>query len=313
MRRVCISNDIEVTDIEKEILGNEISRENYDATIYLAWNEKINNVFFDKFKSLRAVVRCGVGYDNVDVKEAQKRGIKVCIIPDYGVHEVAQSAAAFIFAKYRNIYEYNCLSKQNYLSEKWQLPNKSIQRANLIKVGVIGAGRIGSVLIRLCKSFGFDVLFYDPYVSQGYEKVLECKRVNVLNDLLKASDFISIHVPCNNETVGMINKEFLKNMKKGSTIVNTARGNLIEDYKSLEKALDSKEISNVYLDVLKTEPPLRCSFLDKWLSGYYSNRVIINPHTSFYSEQSFEEMRRKACTTAVDILDNKDPYCEVES
>ena len=95
MHRVCISKDIEITNVEKELLGNEISQENPDAEVYLAWNEKIDSVFFDKYKLLKAVVRYGVGYDNVDIKEAQRRQIKVCIVPDYGIHEVAQSSAAF--------------------------------------------------------------------------------------------------------------------------------------------------------------------------------------------------------------------------
>lgn len=312
MHRVCISNDINITSVEVEILGDEISRNNTGAEVYLAWNERINDAFFDKRKSLKAVVRYGVGYDNVDVSEANKRNIKVCIVPDYGVHEVAQTAAAFIFEKTRNIYDYDRASRANYNSQVWQIPNKQIKRVSSLKVGVIGAGRIGSTLIRLCRSFGYQVSFYDPYVCKGYEKVLGCDRASSLADLLRESDFVSVHVPCNSETLGMIDKEFIKNIKHGSSLINTARGNLIKDYSILEKALDNHVISNVFLDVLKLEPPKRCSLLDKWENGCYNNRLVINPHTSFYSQQSFIEMRRRGCETAINILMGLEPYCEVK-
>ena len=312
MHRVCISKDIEITNVEKELLGNEISQENPDAEVYLAWNEKIDSVFFDKYKLLKAVVRYGVGYDNVDIKEAQRRQIKVCIVPDYGIHEVAQSSAAFIIEKSRNLYEYDEESRKNYLTSRWQRPKQNIQRISSLKIGIIGAGRIGSMLINLCNSFGYQVSFYDPYVAKGYEKVLQCNRKNNLHDLLKKSDFISIHVPCNEETSDMINEDFISNMKKGASLINTARGNLVKSYSILENALDSGTISNIFLDVLKPEPPHKCSFFDKWKSGCYNNRLIINAHTSFYSEQSFDEMRRKACNTALAVLSGAEPYCEVK-
>ena len=311
MNRVFVSEHIKETEVEQTILGKELTRTNQNALVYLAWNEKIDSNFFDAFPHLKAVIRYGVGYDNVDVKEATRRNIKVCIVPDYGVDEVAQTAAAVIIEKSRNIYKYNKLSKLRYQTKTWQVPDESIRRTSTLKVGIVGAGRIGSKVLKYCKSFGFDVSFYDPYVAPGYEKVLECKRTKCVKDILSKSDFISLHVPCNEETRGMVDIEFLKSMKNGSSLINTARGDLISDYRDLEYAIDNKLLSFVYLDVLKTEPPQSHSFLDKWKNGQYQDRVVINPHTAFYSQESFVEMRTKACESAISIINNHDPYCEV--
>ena len=311
MNRVFVSEHIKETEVEQTILGKELTRTNQNALVYLAWNEKIDSNFFDAFPHLKAVIRYGVGYDNVDAKEAARRNIKVCIVPDYGVDEVAQTAAAIIFERSRNIYKYNEISKQRYQTDTWQVPDEKIKRTSTVKVGIIGAGRIGSKALKYCKSFGFDVSFYDPYVAPGYEKVLECKRDVCIEDILSKSDFISLHVPCNKETRGMVDAQFLANMKEGSSLINTARGDLINDYEDLERYLDKGLLSFVYLDVLKSEPPQRNSFLDKWRSGRYQEKVLINPHTAFYSQESFIEMRTKACESAMSIINNQAPYCEV--
>jgi lactate dehydrogenase-like 2-hydroxyacid dehydrogenase len=313
MSLISFSEDIEITEIEKKILGSKIAKGNSEqkAIVHMAWNENIDKKFMENRPDLKAVIRYGVGYNNVDISEAKKRGIKVCIVPDYGVEEVAQSAVSFIVSHARNISGYNQEAKERYLKNTWQKINSKVKRISQQTVCIIGVGRIGSSASLLCKAFGFNVILYDPYVSRGYEKVLGIKRCETIKEALEQSDYVTIHVPSNNNK-GMINEKFIKNMKDGAVLVNTARGELVKDLDCIQDGIETNKLSAVYLDVLEQEPPIRHEFLDKWRDGFYGPRVVINPHTSFYSDKSFIEMRTKACMSALAILENKEPYCEVK-
>jgi phosphoglycerate dehydrogenase-like enzyme len=214
MSLISFSEDIEITWVESSILGSKIAkgRNKDEISIHMAWNEKIDSKFMDQRPNLKAIVRYGVGYNNVDVNEANKRGIKVCIVPDYGVEEVAQTAASFIVSHARNIIEYDHQSKNRYLTNTWQKTDSRVKRISDQTVCIVGVGRIGSTAALLCKAFGFNVIFYDPYVNRGYEKVLGIQRSDSLELALKKSDYVSVHVPSNNNK-GMIDEQFLMSMK----------------------------------------------------------------------------------------------------
>ena len=130
-----------------------------------------------------------------------------------------------------------------------------MRRTAKIKIGIIGAGRIGSSVIRKLNSIGFRCSFYDPYVKVGYEKVLQCERNEDLNELLKQSDIISIHTPATAETIGMIDEKFIEKMKKGSSLVNTARGSIIKNIDIIYKSLINNQLDCIAFDVLPEEPP----------------------------------------------------------
>lgn len=313
MSLISFSKDIDITWVEDSMLGSMIAKgyNKDEIIIHMAWNEIIDSDFMDQRPNLKAIIRYGVGYNNVDVKEANKRGIKVCIVPDYGVEEVAQTAVSFILSHARNINGYDRQSRKNYLSSNWQRTNPKVKRISDQTVCIVGVGRIGSTAALLCKALGFNVIFYDPFVNRGYEKVLGIERVDSLKSALQKSDYVSIHVPSNNNK-GMIDEAFLMKMKENSVLVNTARGELIKDLGCVQKAIETKKLSAVFLDVLATEPPVQHDFLDNWKNEVYGSRVIINPHTSFYSDKSFIEMRTKACLSAISILKDEEPYCEVK-
>ena len=125
MSLVKFSKDIEITCVEKDILGNCICLDDDLNTevVYMAWNEIIDADFMKSRPNLKAIIRYGVGYNNVNVDEAARRGIKVCIVPDYGVKEVAQTAVSYIFSHARGIIEYDHDAKKNYLNGEWQKVN----------------------------------------------------------------------------------------------------------------------------------------------------------------------------------------------
>ena len=183
-----------------------------------------------------------------------------------------------------------------------------MKRLNKLSLGIIGLGRIGGSIAKKFLPFSTNVGFYDPYISNGYEKVFGIKRYTSLSDLLKSSDIVSINTPLNNETKGMINEEFLNHMQKGSYLINLSRGPIVKNNLPILKKLISNDLEGYATDVWINEPPLEKDELyllwknnNKSLEG----RLIVNPHTSYYSEEALYESRSKACITCLDIINNK--------
>lgn len=286
---------------EKDILGDLVGTEvNEDTEILLVWHEDIDEKYISGLKSLRGVQRYGVGYDTLDLDLLKSKGIIACNNPDYGVEEVADTAVAMILNFARGIFTYNQSAKK-YFDDWQENVNPQIKRTSETRVGVIGAGRIGSSVLLKCRDLRFKTCFYDPYKERGHEKMLGAERVESLEELLAQSDIVSIHTPLNHETKGIINSEFLSQMKEGSSLVNTARGGLFENLDILYDHLMNDQNANMAIDVLPEEPPKSGKLIDAWRNSNESinSRLIINPHTSYYSQESYLEIRRKAAENAL--------------
>jgi len=313
---ILITDYIIKPNVEKSILGNKLlsyKKENFKKTkILLVWHQRIDNEYLSNFPNLELIVRYGVGYDQIDLKACKKRQILVCNTPDYGTDEVSDTALAMIMSFTRGIYEYNTIAKT--LPTNWQENTiKGIKRTSEINVGIVGAGRIGSALILKLNSIGFQTSFYDPYVRTGYEKVLRSNKFDDLNKFLKQSDIVSLHCPLNNNTKGIVDDNFLSLMKAKSFLINTARGGLIDSLERIYDFLKKEKIMGVGFDVLPEEPPCINNLLIKqWLNDKkYDHRIIINPHTAYYSNQSYTEMRRKASINALRYIKGLDVYNKV--
>lgn len=305
--KVYITDYIKDPYIEKNILGDLLQDYINDEVGYLmVWHEKIDENFINQFPNLKGIVRYGVGFDKIDLKICKEKNICFCNTPDYGTEEVSNTAVCMIMDSSRKVFEYNQLAK-NIKNSTWQENTISrIRRNNKIKVGIIGAGRIGSSVILKLNSLNFKTYFYDPYVNWGYEKILNTTRIYNLENLLNDCDIITLHCPLNESTKGMINKHFLNSMKRGSSLVNTARGELICDLNLLFDYIENEEIYSVYLDVLPDEPPKKSKLIQHWRSNSkLSPRIIINPHTAYYSKDSFEEMRTKAAQNILRMINNE--------
>ena len=312
--KVYITDYIKNPYVEKKILGKYLSlKKNKNIEVLLVWHEHINKEYCKYFPNLKGVIRYGVGYDNIDTVYLNKKNILFCNTPDYGVDEVADTALAAIlnFNRMINMYDINLKNKKSKYFNQWQENTlKSIKRINKANVGVIGAGRIGSSVLKKCKYLGFNCSFYDPYVPSGFEKTINVNRVNSLNELLNISDYISIHIPLNKKTNNFINEEFIANMKKDSSLINTARGGLLKNLEIIYNALKNNQIQNVFLDVLPEEPPsLNEKLLKAWINNedWLLGRLIINPHSSYFSKEAFKEMRKKAAENAFRIVKNQIP------
>lgn len=311
MSKVFITDYIKYPNVEKNILGPYLSAKlTNKVEVLLVWNKIIDKAFIDSLPKLRAIIRYGAGYDNIDINYATKRKIFVCNVPDYGIDEVSDTALAMILNISRGITEYNNFMQSNlYMNWEGKYIQKIARNSN-ITLGVIGAGRIGSSVILKANYLKYNTVFYDPYKEKGYEKILSSIRMESIKELLKVSDIISFHVPLTNETKGMVNKEFISQLKDGASIVNTSRGKVISNLDIIYDSLKSKKLSNIAFDVLPKEPPSESKLSKAWLmrESWIVGRVIINPHSAFYSKQSFREMREKASLNALRVLAKMKPF-----
>ena len=305
---VAITDHIQNFSIEKEILGNFFENEiSNKTTILLVWHKLIDEEFLLKYPSVRALVRYGVGYDNIDLDFCKKKNIIVANTPDYGIDEVSDSAIAMILYLTRKIGCLETLAKENenyWLGKEFDL---KMRRLNNLSLGVIGLGRIGGSIVKKFLSFSKNIGFYDPYIPNGVEKVYGIKRYQKIEDILKISDIISVNTPLNNETNGMINEDFLNLMKKGSYLINVSRGPIVKSKDIILEKLMSKHLEGYGTDVWTHEPPLtRDKLNNEWKKNndFLKGRVIVNPHTAYFSEEAIIESRTKACSTCLDIINN---------
>lgn len=259
----------------------------------------------DTLERCKVLVRCGVGFDNVDLAAAGAHGIMVCNVPDYGVDEVADHAIALMLACNRGIvladhalretlapWNYHAVAPQFRLSES--------------TMGIIGLGRLGTATAMRAKAFKMRVLAFDPYVPDGHDKAIGVQMVG-LDQLLQESDIVSLHVPLTTETQHMIDATALAKMKRTAILVNTARGAVVNT-DALAAALESGRIAGAGLDVLPIEPPQAdMPIIRLWQRRDARINLVITPHCAFYSESGLFEMRSKAAREVARVLRGESP------
>jgi C-terminal binding protein len=257
----------------------------------------------ERLKHCKLIVRCGVGYDNVDWRLARQRGIAVANVPDYGTEEVADSAIGMALALARGVTLFNSRLRDR-CGEWLYTQGAPIWRLRGRVFGIVGLGRIGGAAALRAKALGMDVAFYDPYVPDGRDKSLGVRRVETLDALLAEAHVLSMHCPLTSETQHMINAGTIGKMKRGSFLVNTARGGVV-DVTAIPEAIRSGQLAGAAIDVLEEEPPpddhpLLVAWRDPGHPAYH--RLIVNPHIAFYSEEGLLDMRTKgteACRRAL--------------
>ena len=249
----------------------------------------------------KVMSRYGVGYDNVDIDAATKKGIWVARVPDYSIEDVSDQALALLMGCVRKV----AYKDRMIRNGKWNLHDD--QPCHRIKDSVLGLLGYGAIARRVHeKTIGFGlakVLVYDPYVDD--EKIIECGGVPAdLSTVLASSDYISVHVPLADNTRGMIGKEQLQLMKKSAILINTSRGAVLNEA-DVAEALASDRITGAGLDVFETEPLSTGSPLRKL------DNVILSDHTGWYSEESKEELKTKAALNIVAVLKGGKPVYPV--
>ena len=229
------------------------------------------------------VSRIGAGYDTIDTEACARHGVWVANSPDYGVGEVATHALGLALAVARNI----VACHRDIAAGNWHyLSSGRLTRPREMTLGIVGLGRIGKRMAQISRDVFRRVVAYDPYLIDGDFPVF-VERVPTLHALARASEVVSLHTPLTKETRGMIDAAFFAAMPRGGYVLNTARGAVV-DVPSLVDALDSGHLAGAGLDVLPVEPVPR----DSRLVGH--PRVVLTPHSAFYSVEGEQELRRKA-------------------
>jgi D-3-phosphoglycerate dehydrogenase len=244
--------------------------------------------------SCRGIVRYGVGVESVDLDAAARAGIWVAYVPDYGTDIVALHAVTLLLAALRRLPAADATVKGG----EWGLAHlRPLHAPPALTVGIVGFGRIGRRSAQLLRPFGFSLLAHDPHVD--VTSVERDVRAASFDDLLRASDAVTLHVPGRADRRPLLGREQLARLKPGAVLVNTARGSLV-DQGALVEGLRRGTPSFAALDVFEPEPP-GAAFAE------VAQRVILTPHMAWYTEESELDLRLKAAREALRILEGTAP------
>jgi lactate dehydrogenase-like 2-hydroxyacid dehydrogenase len=252
----------------------------------------------------RIFVTPSVGFDRIDTAYWGGRGVPVCNVPDYGTMEVADHAIALMLSLMKGITFHTRELKADVRGNWRPALNPFGKRLSACVFGVVGLGRIGTAAALRAKAFGMDVVFFDPYLENGRDLALGIRRAVTLTDLFAQSDVVSLHLPLSAETRNLIDADVLGQSKPGLVLINTARGPLV-DLDALQDALRSGRVQAAGLDVLTTEPPdPDHPLIAAWTSGepWVDHRLVITPHSAFFTPESVYDMRYKGGEVALAYL-----------
>jgi D-3-phosphoglycerate dehydrogenase len=288
-------NDIEVVDCNNKS-DEELKKELIDADAMMFCFREITSSFLESASKCKVASRYGIGVDNIDIKKCTELGIVVTNIPDYCLEEVSDHAIGMILSLNRRINDHsNMVKGGGWYDLDLNIP---VQRLSESVLGIVGFGRIGKTISNRISALGIKCIAYDPLLNPG-DKIGHVEIVS-FDDLLKLSDFITVHVPLNNQTHHLFSKKEFSRMKNNAILVNCARGGLIDE-KSASQALSNGQIGGIGLDVIEDTSKSPSSPL------FENSNVIITPHTAFFSKAANQELQRRTAEEIVRVIKNKKP------
>ncbi len=284
--------DVEVTDdVTVENLKSKI-KDCDGASIRIA---KLPGEVIEEAKNLKIISRHGVGYDNIDLKKAKEKDVKIAITANANAITVAEHVMFVLLniAKRKDLYDKTV--RNGNFKDRNKLPKMiEIWKKNFL---IMGFGRIGKSLIKRCLGFEMNVFVYDPFVEKEKIEELGGKKVNNLEEAVQTMDVISLHMPLTDKTENLINYDLLKTMKKNCIIINAARGGIIHE-EDLNKALNENLIFGAAVDVFKKEPPDNNNPLLK------NEKVFLSPHTAAFTDECMTRMGKETIQNLIDFFDN---------
>ncbi len=297
--------EVEVSDFDGVLPREQLLEKikGMDAILSLL-TDKVNAEFFDAAGlQLKIIANYAVGYDNIDVPEAKKRGIIVTNTPDVLTESVAEHAIALMFALAHRIVE----------ADQFMRDGKYIGWAPMLflgndlagkTLGLVGLGRIGAAVARrLEKGFDMKIMYFDVNRNEDLEKEYGLMYAD-LQTVLRKADFVSIHVPLLPATKHLIREEQLKMMKKGAYLVNTSRGPVVDE-KALVEALKNGIIKGAGLDVYEEEPKMAPGLAEL-------NNVVITPHTASATEETRGAMSELAAKNIIEVLEGREALTPIK-
>ncbi len=297
---------IDITAYKSDITSAK--GEDYGAEVISIFiNSQLRKETLDKFTNLKLVLTRSTGFDHIDIDECKRRGIKLCNVPDYGDNTVAEFTFFLILSLLRGINLTRSVSANTAPGD--ELEGKTI--------GIVGVGRIGTKVAKIANAFGMKILYNsrknNPLVdSIGGSKV-------ELKELLNSSNVVTLHVPLTKDTYHLINKDNIKYMKKGSYLVNTSRGAVVETEAIIE-GIESKTLAGAALDVIEGEEfagkemeiirkgenydLIKLALEDSILKKY--DNVILTPHIAYNTHEALERIIDETLENLSNMLKGKE-------
>lgn len=287
--------DYELVRLNGSAQHNLIAELDGADALLVQWAQIDRNVI-DSLTRCKVISRYGIGVDMVDLKAAAERGIPVANVADYCIDEVSTHTLAFLLMLNRHIR----VQHNHVRSGKWAgMPGGAPSRLSEQTLGVVGLGNIGRAVVQKAKGFGLTIIGYDPYLSDEQAAALGIENVG-WEDLLRRSDYLTLHCPLTEETRHLVNAAAFAQMKPTAYLINMARGPVV-DQQALYEALTTGQIAGAALDVLEQEPP------DPSDALLQLDNVIITPHSSSWSTESSLQLRRGVVQNVVDALQGRQP------
>ena len=263
MKKVLVSDNLSSKGIEilektpgvEVVVDTNLSPEDLKRTIgdyhglAIRSATKVTADIIDTADNLRVIGRAGIGLDNVDIKAATKRGIVVMNAPEGNMTTTAEHAVSMMLSLSRNIPQATASMKAG----KWEKKKFMGRELSDKTLGIVGLGRIGSIVADRAKGLRMNVIGYDPFISEERVHEMGIEQVS-LDELFARSDYITLHIPRSEETRNLINKAAFEKMKQGVMIINCARGGIVNE-KDLYEAIKGGKVSGAALDVFEQEPP----------------------------------------------------------
>lgn len=268
-----------------------------DARALLVQYAPITDPVLAALPALRVVSRYGTGYDNVDIEAATRHGVWVSNVPVYGTDEVAIHCYTLMLACVRGLSYYDAARRRG----EWPISAVILPHPDELSVGVIGAGRIGRRVIELATATFGSVGWYDPYPTTDLPGAI---RYDTVDELLKGSNIVSVHLPLTRETVGTLGYREMSLLREPRILINGARGAIVDE-PGLTRAIEDGTLFAAGLDVLANEPA------DPRGALLQSERVIASPHAAWASEAALVDVRRRAALNIVAALEAGRPNTPV--
>jgi D-3-phosphoglycerate dehydrogenase len=258
----------------------------------------VNEAVLNAAKKLKVIGRYGIGLDNIDLEGCKKRGIRVTSAPVANIVSVAEYTFLMILQCAKNTYE---------IEKLWRSPQNDFNsrdthcgiELNGRSLGLVGGGKIGSLVAKRAQAFGMKILAYDPYlpVDKQSPDVVYFKS---LNEMLAEADFVSLHVPLTKETYHLMGAEQFSRMKKSAYLINASRGSTVDETALIE-ALEEGRIAGAGIDVFEHEPKV-------WPNPLFEMKnVVVSPHIAGMTIESAERVGIHAAMGIDDVLSGREP------
>ena len=287
--------------LSKKELIKSLTKKSYDAVLCLL-TDKIDGDIFDAVPKAKIFANYAVGFDNINLEEAKKRGVMASNTPGVLSEAVAEHSIALMLAVARRIAESDKFARAG--KYKGWAPMLLLGSGFFGKtVGIIGLGRIGAKTAHIAsQGFGAKVIYYDIRRNEDFEKEFPSGSIEFkpsIDEVLKDADFVSIHLPLTEQTRHIINKEKLALMKPTAYLVNTSRGPIVDE-NALIEALKNKTIKGAGLDVFENEPKISKGF-------FKMDNVVLTPHTASATEEARSKMAEVAAQNIIEALEGRIP------